>query len=114
MAHTHLRGCCSLAGGTFAGTFTPAVPPEQFDSSTLAFLPMTGQLNDSVEGYFQAGGKLIAYWANPGSMADDTAWDDNKSICYRDLKVEKVDPTKKLPVIGPDDCKLIELGAKKP
>jgi len=71
-------------------------------------------LNDSVEGYFQAGGKLIAYWANPGSMADDTAWDDNKSICYRDLKVEKVDPTKKLPVIGPDDCKLIELGAKKP
>jgi hypothetical protein len=47
-------------------------------------------------------------------MADETAWDDSKSICYRDLKVEKVDPTKKLPVIGPDDCKLIELGAKKP
>jgi hypothetical protein len=71
-------------------------------------------LNDSVDGYFQAGGRLIAYWANPGSMADDTAWDDAKSFCYRDLRVEKVDPTKKLPVIDPDDCKLIELGMKKP
>lgn len=71
-------------------------------------------LNDSVDGYFKAGGKLIAYWANPGSMADSAGWDDTKSICYTDLKVQKVDPTKKLPVIGPDDCKLIELGAKKP
>jgi hypothetical protein len=71
-------------------------------------------LNDTVDGYFQTGGKLIAYWANPGSMADETGWDDNKSICYKDLKVEHIDPTQKLPVIGPDDCKLIELGKKKP
>jgi len=41
---THLRGCGPLAGETFASTFTPAVPPEEFDSSTLAFQPMTGQL----------------------------------------------------------------------
>jgi hypothetical protein len=70
-------------------------------------------LNDSVDGYFQGGGKLIAYWANPGSMADDKGWDDTKSTCYKDLKVEKLDPTKKLPVIDPDDCKLIEVGAKR-
>jgi Domain of unknown function (DUF4157) len=69
-------------------------------------------INDSKDGYFQTGGRLIAYWANPGSMADDVGWDDNKSICYKDLKVEKVDPTKKLPVIGPDDCKLVEIGKK--
>ena len=67
-------------------------------------------LNDSLDGYFQTGGRLLAYWANPGSMSDDTGWDDTKSICYKDLKTEKVDPTKKLPVIGPDDCKLVELG----
>jgi len=70
-------------------------------------------INDSVDGYFQTGGRLIAYWANPGSMADDTGWDDMKSICYNNLKVEKVDPTKKLPVIGPDDCKLVEVGKKE-
>jgi hypothetical protein len=71
-------------------------------------------LNDTVDGYFQAGGKLIAHWANPGSMADDTGWDDSKSICYKDLKTVQLDPTQKLPVIGEDDCKLIELGRKKP
>jgi len=71
-------------------------------------------LNDTVDGYFQAGGKLIAHWANPGSMADPTGWDDTKSICYKDLKVVQLDPTQKLPVIGEDDCKLIELGKKKP
>ena len=70
-------------------------------------------INDTVDGYFQTGGKLIAAWVNPESMADPTGWDDTKSICYRDLKVEKLDPTKKLPVIGPDDCKLVELGKKK-
>jgi hypothetical protein len=69
-------------------------------------------INDSTDGYFQTGGRLIAVWANPGSMADDDGWDDKKSICYKDLKVEKIDPTKKLPVIGPDDCKLVEVGNK--
>ena len=69
-------------------------------------------INDSVDGYFQTGGRLIAVWVNPGSMAEEEGWDDNKSICYKDLKVEKVDPTKKLPVIGPDDCKLVEVGKK--
>ena len=71
-------------------------------------------INDSVDGYFQTGGRLMAYWANPGSMANQDGWDDMKSICYKDLKVEKVDPTKKLPVIGPDDCKLVEVGKKQP
>jgi hypothetical protein len=65
-------------------------------------------VNDSTDGYFQAGGKLVAYWANPGSMAQDDGWDDSKSICYNDLKVQKVDP-KKPPVFGPDDCKLVEI-----
>lgn len=69
-------------------------------------------INDSEAGYFQTGGKLIAVWANPGSMADPNAWDKGKSICHSDLKVEKVDPTKKMPVIGEDDCKLLEI--KKP
>ena len=69
-------------------------------------------VNDSTGGYFQAGARLVAYWANPGSMAKDDGWDDSKSICYKDLKVEKIDPTKKLPVIGPDDCKLVEVGKK--
>lgn len=71
-------------------------------------------LNNTVDGYFAAGGRLIAHWANPGSMADETGWDDTKSICYKDLKTVQLDPTKKLPVIDPDDCKLIELGKKKP
>jgi hypothetical protein len=71
-------------------------------------------INDSADGYFQTGGKLIAAWVNPGSMADSEGWDDKKSICYKDLKVQKVDPTKKLPVIGPDDCKLVEIGKKQP
>jgi hypothetical protein len=69
-------------------------------------------INDSEDGYFQTGGRLIAVWVNPGSMADETAWDDMKSICYKDLKTEKIDTTKKLPVIGPDDCKLVEVGKK--
>jgi hypothetical protein len=71
-------------------------------------------LNNTVEGYFQARGKLIAHWANPGSMADETGWDDTKSICYKDLKTVQLDPTQKLPVIDEDDCKLIELVKKKP
>lgn len=69
-------------------------------------------VNDSTDGYFQAGARLVAYWANPGSMAEDDAWDDSKSVCFSDLKTEKVDPSKKLPVIGPDDCKLLEVGKK--
>jgi hypothetical protein len=69
-------------------------------------------LNDSVDGYFEKGGKLMAYWANPGSMADQDAWDDMKSICYKNLRVETVDP-KKPPVIGEDDCKRVEVGKKK-
>lgn len=71
-------------------------------------------INDSVDGYFQTGGKLIAAWVNPETMADSEGWDDKKSICYKDLKVEKVDPTKPLPVIGPDDCKLVEVRKKQP
>ncbi len=69
-------------------------------------------LNDTVDGYFQAGGKLIAHWANPGSMADETGWDDTKSICYKDLKTVQLDPTQKLPVIDENDCKLIELSKR--
>jgi hypothetical protein len=71
-------------------------------------------LNDTVDGYFAAGGKLIAYWANPESMADVTGFDDTKSVCYKDLKTQKFDPTKKMPVIDPNDCKLIELSKPKP
>jgi hypothetical protein len=37
-------------------------------------------LDDSVEGYFKTGGRLMAYWASPESMADDEGWDDSKSI----------------------------------
>jgi hypothetical protein len=71
-------------------------------------------INDTEAGYFQTGGKLIAVWANPDSMAESTAWDDTKSVCYNKLKTEKIDPTKKLPVIDPDDCKLIEVDKKQP
>jgi hypothetical protein len=71
-------------------------------------------INDTQDGYFQTGGKLIAVWANPESMAEPTGWDDTKSICYNKLKTETIDPTKKLPVIDPEDCKLIEVGKKKP
>jgi hypothetical protein len=69
-------------------------------------------LNDTVDGYFKTGGRLVAVWANPSSMANDTDWDDKKSVCFKDLKTEKVDPAKP-PVIGPDDCKLIEVTGKK-
>jgi hypothetical protein len=71
-------------------------------------------VNDTEAGYFQTGGKLLALWVNPDSMADSTGFDNKKSICYKNLKVEKIDPTKKFPVIGPDDCKLVELVKKKP
>lgn len=69
-------------------------------------------INDSEAGYFQTGGKLIAVWVNPGSMADPAAWDKSKSICHKDLKVQKVDATTKMPVIGEDDCKLLEIDKK--
>jgi len=69
-------------------------------------------INDSEDGYFKTGGKLIAVWVNPGSMANTNGWDKLKSICHKDLKVQQVDPTGKLPVIGPDDCKLLEIGKK--
>ncbi len=69
--------------------------------------------NDSVDGYLQTGGRLIAVWANPGSMADDEGWDDTKSVCYNKLGTENIDPTRKIPVIDPDDCKLIEVGVGK-
>jgi hypothetical protein len=71
-------------------------------------------INDTEDGYFKTGGKLIARWANPESIADDTGWDDTKSICYDKLRTEKLDPTKKIPVIDPNDCKLIEVGTKQP
>jgi hypothetical protein len=70
-------------------------------------------LNDSEDGYFKAGGKLVAYWANPESMAGSDAWDDSKSVCYKALKTEHVDPAKP-PIIDPNDCKLIETKSKKP
>jgi hypothetical protein len=47
-------------------------------------------------------------------MADVTGFDDTKSVCYKDLKTQKFDPTKKMPVIDPNDCKLIELSKPKP
>ena len=71
-------------------------------------------MNDTEEGYFKAGGKLFAYWANPASIAHSPEWDDSKSICYTDLKKVQIDPTQKIPVIDPEDCKLIEIEAKKP
>ena len=69
-------------------------------------------VNDSLDGYFQTQGKLIAIWANPASMADDAGWDDNKSTCYQKLRTETVDPAKP-PKIDADDCKLIEISKKK-
>jgi hypothetical protein len=65
-------------------------------------------LNDSEEGYFQAHGRLVAVWANPESIAGNNAFDKDKSICYRDLKTETIDPSKN-PVIDENKCKLVEL-----
>ena len=70
-------------------------------------------MNDTEEGYFKAGGKLFAYRANPASIADSGTWDDSKSICYTDLKKVQIDPTQKVPVIDPEDCKLIRSKSKK-
>jgi hypothetical protein len=66
-------------------------------------------INDTEDGYFQAHGKLIAVWANPESIAGNNAFDKSKSICYNDLKLEQVDPSKD-PVIDENQCKLIVLG----
>jgi hypothetical protein len=65
-------------------------------------------VNDSEGGYFQAGGRLVAIWANPESIAGNEAFDKGKSVCYSALKVEKVDP-KKHPVIDENQCKLVEV-----
>jgi hypothetical protein len=63
-------------------------------------------LNNSQAGYFQAGAKLVALWASPDL---DTAWQERKSICYSELKEEKVDPAKQ-PEIDSEECKLVEIG----
>jgi hypothetical protein len=65
--------------------------------------------NDSEEGYFQAHGKLIAVWANPESIAGNNAFDKSNSVCYGELKIENVDPSKN-PVIDENKCKIVEVG----
>jgi hypothetical protein len=65
--------------------------------------------NDSEEGYFQTHGKLIAVWANPECIAGNDAFDKSKSVCFSDLKLEKVDPSKN-PVIDENQCKIVEVG----
>jgi hypothetical protein len=65
-------------------------------------------INDSEDGYFRAHGKLVAVWANPESIAGNNAFDKSKSICYGDLKHEKVDPSKN-PVVDENQCKLVEV-----
>lgn len=47
-------------------------------------------LDESEAAYFRAGGKLVALWASPTL---DTKWDERKSICYKNLPEETVDPT---------------------
>lgn len=46
-------------------------------------------IDDSVDAYFRAGGRLVAMWANPGFS---TEWDQRKSKCYQDLTTKTVDP----------------------
>lgn len=65
-------------------------------------------INDSEEGYFKAHGKLVAVWANPESIAGNNAFDKSLSICYGDLRREKLDASKN-PVIDENKCKLVEL-----
>jgi len=48
-------------------------------------------LNASEEGYFKAGGKMVAQWFSPEYSTD---WDNRKSRCYADLTPEVVDPSK--------------------
>jgi hypothetical protein len=48
-------------------------------------------LNKSEDGYFRAGGVMVAQWFSPELS---TKWDERKSRCYGELKVEPVDPAK--------------------
>lgn len=46
-------------------------------------------LDTSEEAYFRAGGRMIAQWFSPELT---TMWNPRKSVCYKDLKPETVDP----------------------
>lgn len=48
-------------------------------------------LNSTEDGYFKAGGKMVAQWFSPDYSTD---WDVRKSRCYTDLTAETVDPAK--------------------
>lgn len=45
-------------------------------------------VDDSVDAYFRAGGRLMAMWANPNFSIE---WDQRKSKCYQELTTRTVD-----------------------
>jgi hypothetical protein len=67
-------------------------------------------INNTEDGYFQANGRLVAVWANPESIAGQDAFDKGKSVCFANLKKEKVDPSKH-PVVDENQCKILQLGS---
>lgn len=66
-------------------------------------------LDKSKDGYFKAGGALVAQWFTPSFT---TEWDERKSKCYSALAQEKVDPTVKGDEMDPSiagHCRLIRV-----
>jgi hypothetical protein len=71
-------------------------------------------LNPGEEGYFATGGKFVALWFNRDFS---TKWDKDKSVCYKDLKPETVDPKTIDPNQAPSlssPCKLIQVNVLPP
>ncbi len=61
-------------------------------------------MNPGESGYFAAGGHFVALWFNPEDNAEFTP---GKSICYKDVAPETVDPSKALAASG--HCRLIRV-----
>jgi hypothetical protein len=64
-------------------------------------------LNPSERGFFAAGGRFVALWFNPDFTGK---WVPGKSVCYKSVTPQVVDPDKAL--AETQDCRLIEVEAK--
>ena len=66
-------------------------------------------MNKSEKDFFAAGGRFVALWFNPTFTGE---FIPDKSVCYKDVTAQKVDPAKALS--ESQDCRLIEVDTKSP
>ena len=64
-------------------------------------------MNPGERGYFATGGSFVALWFNRDDSAE---WIPGKSVCYKDVKPETVDPNKALAESA--GCRVIRIETK--